>query len=104
MEDVAMSGSRRAFLASEAASCLGLCGADLIGPNSAMRQRQREEVEKRLDERATPVDGCGYLDQPAFAVDKVFRPPQVPYEPQPGDIFFGIRPKLSERIALCAVG
>lgn len=99
-----MSTNRRTFLASAAFSCLGLCGADRIGPNSAMRQRQREEVEKRIAERATPVDGCGYLDQPAFAVDKVFRPPQVPYEPQPGDIFFGIRPKLSERIALVAVG
>ncbi len=28
----------------------------------------------------------GYLDQPAYSIDKVRRPPSAPYEPQPGDI------------------
>jgi hypothetical protein len=74
--------NRRTFLLSAAVAWFRPAGA--AGDDAVERRRRR--VERRTEEWATAVDGCGYLDQPAFAIDRAFRGPQVPYDPQPGDV------------------
>ena len=96
--------TRRTFLGATVASWLGLAGlarGDLIGD---LRERNRRRIAGQVARHATPVDGCGYLDQPAFAVDRVFRGPQVPYEPQAGDLFLEMCPQLTARASLVLVG
>jgi hypothetical protein len=96
--------SRRTFLGSAAASWLGLTASARAGLIDTLRERNRQRIDERVAEHATPVDGCGYLDQPAFAIDNVFRGPQVPYAPQPGDLFFSITVHLRFRVGHALVG
>jgi len=78
--------SRRAFLGSVAGSLLGCASTGRAG----LKDLQDRQIEKSLARFGGPVTGNGFLDQPAFVIDDDFRPPQVPYEPQPGDILFSI--------------
>src|SRR5438552_2268136 len=82
--------TRRAFLGSAAASCVGLVGSASANVREDVRQKHIADIHKWIDYFAGPVDGAGYLDQPAYAIDHCVRLPQVPYEPQPGDLFFSI--------------
>ena len=40
---------------------------------------------------------CGYLYQPAYAIDHYLRLPAEPYTPQPGDIFLAVTPDFIMR-------
>jgi hypothetical protein len=85
-----MSLSRRAFLGS--AALFGLAGpawADIIDWNRERLHRKIDAQEEKFGKSVT-VDGYGYLDRPAFALDDRCRPPQSPYCPQPGDIAFSV--------------
>jgi hypothetical protein len=82
-----MSISRRGFLGSVAASCLGLVGACRA---NSIREWNRERIDKAQEKYGGPVTGSGFLDQPAFSHEHTFRPPQVPYCAQPGDIMFSV--------------
>jgi hypothetical protein len=85
-----MSLSRRGFLGSVAASCLGLTGAARADLRGAVRDRNRRRIDEAQARYGGPVTGTGFLDQPAYALDDDPRPPQVPYDPQPGDLMFSI--------------
>lgn len=81
-----MSVSRRTFLGALAGLGLGWAGA----ARADLKSRRHEDVEKALEKYggSIAVDGCGYLDQPWSVVDDCFRGPQMPYQPQAGDILF----------------
>jgi len=78
--------SRRGFLAS-AAALLGAAAAR-AGIAEANRERNHRRIDEKDAEYAGPVEGCGFLDRPAFSLEDCFRGPQSPYCPQPGDIMF----------------
>src|SRR5437899_10595895 len=82
--------TRRAFLGSAVTSCLGLAGTASANLRDNVRSKHITEIHNWTDYYAGPVDGVGYLDQPAYSIDYCLRLPQVPYEPQPGDLFFSI--------------
>jgi hypothetical protein len=85
-----MTLTRRAFLGSAVASCFGLGGAARANLGDHRREKLVTEIHRWIDYFDGPVDGAGYLDQPAYAIDRCLRAPQVPYDPQPGDLFFSI--------------
>ena len=100
-----MAMSRRAFLGSALASCLGATGAARAGLKDAVRDRNRHRIDEAEAYYEGPVTGHGFLDRPAFDLDgDTFRPPQVPYEPQPGDIMFSISRYLIYRLGHTASG
>jgi hypothetical protein len=74
---------RREFLAAAVALAAGPVRAGLIDRLIAKRYGMVDDDVARY---RGPVEGNGFLDQPAFSMDDCRRLPQVPYRPQPGDV------------------
>jgi len=85
-----MSLSRRGFLG--AAALLGLGGVARADGGDALRDWKRRRIDAAEAKFGGPVavDGAGFLDRPAFALDDCRRLPQTPYCPQAGDILFSV--------------
>src|SRR5436309_15763915 len=82
-EGVAVSVSRRAFLGTVAAAFAD-AGTGRAGFGDWLRDRHYRLLDRQTERYKGPVDGCGFLDQPAFSLEDRFRPPQAPYSPQTG--------------------
>jgi hypothetical protein len=78
---------RRAFLGSAAT---GLAFAATACSGEWLRERHYRMIDRQLNRYRGPLDGYGYLDRPAFSLDDSFRPPQIRYCPQAGDIMFSV--------------
>jgi hypothetical protein len=82
--------SRRMFVRFAFSACLGTVGLACANLKELNRERNRRRIDEAQARYEGPVTGNGFLDQPEYAVDDDFRPPQVPYDPQPGDIMFSV--------------
>jgi hypothetical protein len=78
--------SRRSFLRAALGSCLGVVAMGCLN----LRDWNRRRIDEAQARYEGPVTGDGFLDRPAYAVDDVYRPPQVLYAPQPGDLMFSV--------------
>jgi hypothetical protein len=96
--------SRREFLAS--AALLGWTGTALAGDPSWVRERQYQRVDRQETKFGgqVVVEGYGFLDRPAFALDDECRPPQSPYYPQAGDLVFSVSKSFILRLGHAASG
>jgi hypothetical protein len=79
-----MNPSRRTFLG--AAAGLFAAGPARASFHDWLIARRYAMVDEDVAKYRGPVQGNGFLDQPAYAMDDCERLPQVPYCPQPGDV------------------
>ena len=79
--------SRRTFLGAISAGIVR-AGVTHAGLGPGMRDRRYRKIDEDVARYYGPVQGCGFLDQPAFALDNCARLPQA--TPQSGDVMFSM--------------